>query len=155
MNKVHLAGYLTKDPQIEYHGQNNFASAKFTIACSRPFKNKDGKYDADFIMCSAVNKTAEMIEKYFHKGSYIVVSDAWWKTGNYTNKDGQKVYFNECQVNSIEFGNKAEGGSANNTATQPQTQKDEQPTAQQPQTNTEDEFMEIPDGIEDELPFFG
>lgn len=144
MNRVHLAGYLTKDPQIEYHGDNNFASAKFTVACNRPFKNKEGKYDADFIPCNATNKVAELIEKHFHKGSYIIISDGWWKTGNYTNKEGNKVYYHECQVMSIEFGNKPEKGSQSNDAQQTI-----------PETKTDDDgFVDIPKDSTGDIPFF-
>lgn len=161
MNKVMLAGYLTKEPEIEYHGQNNFASAKFTIGCRRPFKNKEsGNYDSDFIQCSATNKAAELIEKWFHKGSYIIVTDAWWKTGSYENKDGKKVYYNECVVNNIEFGNKASSG--NNEQADQQTlptpenaePKKKHNRPEGTNTQSDEDFVQIDESVKGDIPFF-
>jgi single-strand DNA-binding protein len=159
MNKVMLAGYFTKEPEIEYHGQNNFASAKFTIACRRPFKNKEtGKYDSDFIQCTATNKAAELIEKWFHKGSYIVVTDAWWRTGSYENKEGKKVFYNECVVNSIEFGNKTTSDGGNQTQIETSSIPEPQETTHnRPSANTssDDDFINIDESATGDIPFFG
>ena len=135
MNKVILKGRLTKDPEIRYKaGDESKAVAKFTIAVDRPRK-KDAESQADFIPCTCFGKTAEMIEKYFRKGQEILL-EGRWQTGSY-DKDGHKVYTNDCIVERVEFcGKKSDG-----TAPQPQPQTDE------------DGFMSIPDGIDEELPF--
>ena len=135
MNKVILKGRLTKDPEIRYKaGDESKAVAKFTIAVDRPRK-KDAESQADFIPCTCFGKTAEMIEKYFRKGQEILL-DGRWQTGSY-DKDGRKIYTNDCIVERVEFcGKKSDG-----TAPQPQPQTDE------------DGFMSIPDGIDEELPF--
>ena len=98
-------------------------------------KKKDAESQADFIPCTCFGKTAEMIEKYFRKGQEILL-EGRWQTGSY-DKDGRKIYTNDCIVERVEFcGKKSDG-----TAPQPQPQTDE------------DGFMSIPDGIDEELPF--
>ena len=100
MNKVILIGRLTKEPAM--NTSSNTTVCKFNIAVDRAYK-KDGEQSADFISCVAFGKTAEFIGKYFSKGSKIVL-EGEWRTGSYTNKDGQKVYTNDCVVNRVEFG---------------------------------------------------
>ena len=133
MNKVILKGRLVRDPEIRYSaGAENKAVAKFTIAVDRPRK-KDGESQADFIPCTAFGKTAEMIEKYFRKGQEILL-EGRWQTGNYE-KDGHKVYTNDCILDHVYFcGKKSDAG------------------APEPQPDA-DGFMNIPDGIDEELPF--
>lgn len=134
MNRVVLIGRLTSDPEVRYsQGERATVFARFTLAVDRKYK-KEGQPTADFITCSAIGKTGEFAEKYLHKGIKIAVQGAW-QTGSYTNKDGAKVYTNECLVDSCEFCE-----SKN---------QEQQPAAQ---TNT-DSFMEIPDNLEEELPF--
>ena len=135
MNKVILKGRLVRDPEIRYSaGNEQKAVAKFTVAIDRP-KKKDAETQADFIPCTGFGKTAEMLEKYFRKGQEILL-DGRWQTGSYE-KDGHKVYTNDCIVERVEFcGKKADAG-----APEPQPQVDE------------DGFMSIPDGIDEELPF--
>ena len=135
MNRVILKGRLTRDPEIRYKaGDESKAVAKFSIAVDRP-KKKDAESQADFIPCTCFGKTAEMIEKYFRKGQEILL-EGRWQTGSY-DKDGRKIYTNDCIVERVEFcGKKSDG-----TAPQPQPQTDE------------DGFMSIPDGIDEELPF--
>lgn len=114
------------------------AVAKFTLAVDRKFK-KDGEQSADFINCTAFGKTAEVIEKYVIKGTKIIV-EGRWQTGSYTNKDGNKVYTNDCMVENIEFCESKSSQQAQNNAQAP--------------TTNEDGFMNIPSGLEDEgLPF--
>ena len=139
MNLIVLSGNLTKDPEIRYQGNSNIPIARFTIAAQRSYKNADGKYEADFINCVAFNKTAEIIEKYFRKGSRIMVQGEW-RTGNYKNKDGNTVYTNDCNVNKVEFVDKKSDSKPQNT----------QPV-QPPMPN--DDFMQIPDGMDTEMPF--
>lgn len=138
MNKLILMGRLTKDPDVRYsQGEKPMAIARYTLAVDRKFK-RDGEPNADFINCIAFGKNGEFAEKYLHKGIKILV-EGRWQSGSYTNRDGQKVYTNDCVVESCEF---AESKNANQS---------ERPQAA-PQTNS-DGFMSIPDGIDEELPF--
>lgn len=143
MNKVELLGRLTKDVELRYStGENASANCRFTIAVNRKFKNKQtGQYDADFISCVAFNQTAEFVNKYFHKGDPIAVG-GWIRTGNYTNKEGVKVYTTEVNVDDVEFVPGVKNGEG--TTTGPATQV---------AAGTNMDFMNIPDGIEEELPF--
>lgn len=100
MNKVALVGRLTKD--VELRGDGERAFAMFTVAANRPFKNKDGEYDADFIRCKAFGKTAEFIEKWFEKGDPIGVT-GWIQTGSYTDNNGNKVFSTDVVVENAEF----------------------------------------------------
>ena len=135
MNKVILKGRLVRDPEIRYPAGNEQKSvAKFTVAIDRPRK-KDAEAQADFIPCVAFGKTAEMLEKYFRKGQEILL-EGRWQTGSYE-KDGRKIYTNDCIVERVEFcGKKSDAG-----APEPQPQVDD------------DGFMSIPDGVDEELPF--
>lgn len=131
-------GRLTKDPDVRYsQGNNPMAIARYTLAVDRKFK-RDREPNADFINCIAFGKNGEFAEKYLHKGIKIAV-EGRWQSGSYTNRDGQKVYTNDCVVESYEF-------AENKNASQNERQ---QPT---PQTDS-DGFMAIPDGIDSELPF--
>ena len=135
MNKVILLGRLTKDPEVKYTtGANATATARFSIAVNRKFKNAEGNYEADFINCVSFGKTAEFIEKYFKKGSQMALVGRI-QTGSYTNKDGQKVYTTDVVVEEVEFaGGKADG-------------------AGDAKTSGNQGFMNIPDGDDSELPF--
>ena len=137
MNRVSLSGRPTRDPEVRYsQGTNPMAVAKFTLAVDRRFK-KDGEQSADFINCVAFGKVAETIEKYVHQGNKIIV-EGRWQTGSYTNKDGVKVYTNDCNVESIEF---CESRSSQQSSSQPA-----------PAPNGDD-FMQIPADCQEELPF--
>jgi single-strand DNA-binding protein len=138
MNKVLVTGRMVKDATINDTG--NTKIAKFTVATQRNFKDKDGKYGADFILCTAFGKTAEFISKYFSKGSQICV-EGRINTGSYTNKDGNKVFTTDVAVEKAEFvGSKADNESAKSEA----------------QAKPESEgFMNIPEGTDDDLPLFG
>ena len=138
MNKVILCGRCVRDPEIRYsQGANATAIARYTLAVDRAFK-KDGEQAADFINCIAFGKNGEFAEKYLHQGTKIIV-EGRWQTGNYTNKDGQKVYTNDCVVERNEF---CESRSNQQNNSKPQ-----------PMKNDNDGFMNIPDGTEEELPF--
>lgn len=138
MNKVILMGRLTKDPDVRYsQGEKPIAIARYTLAVERKFK-RDGEPNADFINCIAFGKNGEFAEKYLHKGMKILV-EGRWQSGSYTNRDGQKIYTNDCVVESCEF---AESKNANQS---------ERPQPM-PQTDS-DGFMSIPDGIDSGLPF--
>lgn len=141
MNKVILMGRLTRDPEVRYtQGDNASAVARFSIAIDRRFK-KDGEQTADFISCVAFGKTGEFIEKYGRQGTKFVV-EGRIQTGSYTNKDGQKVYTTDVVVEQVEFAESkasADGNTTNNTSNS--------------NTPTDTSFMDIPDGIDEELPF--
>lgn len=141
MNKVILMGRLTRDPEVRYtQGDNASAVARFFLAVDRRFK-KDGEQTADFINCVAFGKTGEFIEKYGRKGTKFVV-EGRIQTGSYTNKDGQKVYTTDVVVEQVEFAESkasADGNTANNTSNS--------------NTPTDTSFMDIPDSIDEELPF--
>ena len=136
MNKVILMGRLVRDPDVRYSQSSQpMAIARFTLAVDRRFK-KEGEQSADFISCVAFGKIGEFVEKYLRKGTKIAL-DGHWQTGSYTNKDGAKVYTNDCVADSIEF---AESKKTDNPAPAPEVKTDE-------------EFMSIPDGMDEELPF--
>jgi single-strand DNA-binding protein len=116
MNKWIGCGRLVRDPEVRYsQGENSTAVARFTLAVDRKFK-KNGESEADFISCIAFGKTAEFVEKYFHKGDKMIV-EGHITTGSYTNKDGQKVYTTDINVEQVEFAeskreNGGQGGSS-------------------------------------------
>lgn len=137
MNKINLVGRLVRDVEIRYsQGENANATARFSLAVTRKFKNAEGNYDADFINCVAFGKTAEFIEKYFRKGMAIGLSGRL-QTGSYTNKDGVKVYTTDVVVEETEFVESKNSGSSNST----------------PASKENDGFENIPDGVDEELPF--
>lgn len=111
LNSVQLHGRLTAEPQYK-DGQTPMV--RFSLAVQRNFKNKDGNYDADFINCMAFGKRANMIAQYFHKGSEMIVTGEW-RTGNYTNQQGQKIYTNDLNVSTVDFaGGKNSGNQSSN-----------------------------------------
>ena len=143
MNKVQLVGRLTRDPEIRYsQGENATATARFSVAVNRRFKNAEGNYDADFINCVAFGKSAEFVEKYFKKGMAIGLTGRI-QTGSYINKDGQKVYTTDVVVEETEF---VESKGASNT----DNSNSSRPT---PSAANNNDFMSIPDGVDEELPF--
>ena len=115
MNKIILVGRLTKDPEIR-STSTGFATANFTVAVNRNFKNKDGNYDADFLPCVAFRNTAEFISKYFKKGNMICL-EGRVQTRNYDAQDGTKRYVTEVVVDNVEF---VGGKSDNNNSSQVQ-----------------------------------
>ncbi len=136
MNKVILMGRLTNEPEVRYsQGENSTAIARYSLAVDRRFKRDDGP-TADFINCLAFGKSAEFAEKYFHKGTKIVVIGRI-QTGSYTNRDGNKVYTTDVVVEEQEFAeskNKSSGAPA--------------------QSSGSGAVMDIEDGLEsDNLPF--
>ncbi len=149
MNKVILMGRLTRDPEVRYsQGASPMAIARYTLAVDRRFNRGNDENTADFIPCVAFGKSGEFAEKYFRKGTKIAVSGRI-QTGSYTNKDGVKVYTTEVIVDDQEFaesknsssnaGGGFDGGSSNQQSAAPMS--------------ASDDFMNIPDGIDEELPF--
>lgn len=150
MNKVILMGRLTRDPEVRYsQGENSTAIARYTLAVDRRFRrNNDGEQTADFIGCVAFGRSAEFAEKYFRQGLKVVVTGRI-QTGSYTNKDGQKVYTTDVVVEDQEFAESkavsdANAGGFRQSAPTP---------VPAPVSDAGDGFMNIPDGIDEELPF--
>ena len=143
MNKVILVGRLTRDPEVRYtQGENQTAIARYTLAVDRRFK-RDGEPTADFINCVVFGKSAEFAEKYFRQGLRVAISGRI-TTGSYTNKDGIKVYTTEVTVEEQEFAESKAESEANTTSNQQST-----PTS----APTSDGFINVPDGVDEELPF--
>ena len=141
MNKVILMGRLTRDPDIRWtQGQNQTCMARYTLAVDRRAKKTgENQQTADFISVISFGSQAEFIEKYVKRGTKLVISGRI-QTGSYTNKDGQKVYTTDVLTESVEF---AESKKAAGESTQ---------NAPDPHTDS-DGFMNVPDEIDDELPF--
>lgn len=139
MNKVILVGRLTRDPEVRFsQGENAMAVARYTIAVNRRFK-REGDPEADFIRCVVFGRAAEFAEKYFRQGLRIAISGRI-QTGSYTNKEGVKVYTTEVVVEEQEFAESM--AEREHTQTQASTSE-----------SSGDGFMNIPDGIDQELPF--
>lgn len=144
MNKVILMGRLTRDPEVRYGtGENTNAVARYTLAVDRRFK-RDGEVSTDFIGCVAFGRNAEFAEKYLRQETKIALTGRI-QTGSYTNREGQKIYTTDIVVEEQEFAESkavAAGNSVQSNYSSPVT------------TSTDaDGFMNIPDGIDDELPF--
>ena len=148
MNKVILMGRLTKNPEIKYAGKDNdMAVARYTLAVDRRrARNNNDEQSADFISCVAFGRSGEFAEKYLHQGTKIAITGRI-QTGSYTNKDGQRVYTTDVVVEEQEFAESKAAASQNNN------RGASQPSTPQPSTTASDGFMNIPDGLEDELPF--
>lgn len=101
MNKFIGLGRLTKDPELR-STQSGLKITSFTLAINRNFKNKEGKYDTDFLNCQAFKNTAEFIEKYFKKGSMMAIT-ARAQTRNYDDNDGKKRFVTEFIVEEVYF----------------------------------------------------
>ena len=178
MNKVILMGRLTRDPEVRYSsGANSMAVARFTLAVDRRFR-REGEASADFINCVSFGKTAEFAEKYFRQGLKVLVTGRI-QTGSYTNRDGQKVYTTDVVVEEQEFaeskasndnyqGAGYQGNAQNNNYQNNNFQNSNYQNngyqgggyggrnngSAAPSSNVSaDGFMNIPDGIDEELPF--
>lgn len=138
MNKAILMGRLTRDPDTRYtQDDSHLCVSRYTLAVDRRYSHNENQ-EADFISCVVFGKAAEFAQKYFKKGSKITVIGRI-QTGSYTNKDGQKVYTTDVVVEEQEFAESKNSGSS--TA----------PVETAPVAN--EGFMNIPDGIDEELPF--
>ena len=147
MNKVILMGRLTRNPEVRYSaGDSSMAIARYTLAVDRRFNRNNDDQSADFIGCVAFGRAGEFAEKYFRKGTKIAVTGRI-QTGSYTNKDGVRVYTTDVVVEEQEFAESknssagAEGGYTGGSSRAPEP------------SGAGDGFMNIPDGIDEELPF--
>ncbi len=154
MNVVIIMGRLTRDPDIRYSaGESSSAVARFSMAVDRRFK-RDGQADADFFDCVAFGRQAEFVEKYLHQGTKMVVQGRL-QNDNYTDRDGRKVYRNQIVVENLEF---AESKAASQQNAGAFGGRGAAPSGR-PEMSDEsaggaaDGFMNIPDGIDEELPF--
>lgn len=140
MNKAILMGRLTRDPEIRYsQNDTSMAIARYTLAVDRRTSRRDeGEQSADFINCVAFGNSANFAEKYFRKGMKVLITGRI-QTGSYTNKDGQKTYTTDIVIEDQEFA-ESKGASENNAASSNNN-------------SSEDGFMNIPEGIDEELPF--
>ena len=149
MNKVILLGNLTRDPEIRYtQGEKTMAIARFSLAINRRF-SRDGETNVDFFNCTAFGKTGEFVEKYIKKGTKILL-EGEIQNDNYTNKEGQKVYGFNIIANNIEF---AESKNASQSYNSQGGGFDGSSAPSQPAGGAGDDFMNIPDGVDDKLPF--
>ena len=152
MNKVILMGRLTRDPEIRYtSGENQTAVARYTLAVDRRFKRQGDEQTADFINCVVFGRGAEFAESYLHQGTKIVAVGRI-QTGSYVNKDGQKVYTTEVVVEDQEFA-ESKASSDSYAAAHPRTEAAPATSMPSPSAASADGFMNIPDGIDEELPF--
>lgn len=132
MNSVEIVGRLTRDPEIRQAGENNNV-AHFTVAVNRRFAKPDAEVKADFPSVVAFGKTADFVQKYFHKGSAIGITGRI-QTGRYTNKDGVTVYTTDIVAENVEFVESKKAAESNGSG---------------------DDFINVPDsaGDEEALPF--
>ena len=136
INKVILLGRLTRDPEIRFGQGENSGVAKYSLAVDRRFR-REGEATADFINCVVFGKQVEFVDKYLRQGTKIAVVGRI-QTGSYTNKDGVRVYTTDVVVEEQEFAeSKASQGNS----------------AQQPQQQSNDGWLNIPDGIDEKLPW--
>ena len=148
MNKVILMGRLTRDPEVRYsQGENSMAIARYSLAVDRRTArgNANDENKADFINCVAFGRSGEFAEKYFRKGTKILV-EGRIQTGSYTNKDGQRVYTTDVVVENQEFAESKNSSGSQGSFTSGNG-------APAVPAGAGDGFMNIPDGIEEELPF--
>ncbi len=146
MNKVVLMGRLTRDPEVRYsQGEASTAVARYTLAVDRRFRRQGDEQSADFISCVSFGKTAEFVERYLKQGTKIAGCGRI-QTGSYTNRDGQKVYTTDVVLEEVEFAESknASGGNGGDYNPAP---------VPQPSQAVGDGFMNIPDGIDEELPW--
>lgn len=139
MNKVILMGRLTKDPETRYSETKTgeqLAISRFTLAVDRRGRQQEGQQTADFISCVAFGKQGEFVEKYTKQGTKLAITGRI-QTGSYTNKDGQKIYTTDVVVEEAEFAESKKQESKPQEETPPASEG----------------FMDIPEGIEESLPF--
>lgn len=142
MNKVILMGRATRDPEVRYsQGENPTAVARYSLAVDRRFRSNGDENNTDFINIVAFGKAGEFAEKYVRKGTKLLVTGRL-QTGSYTNKDGVRVYTTDVVAEDQEFAESKNSAAGNNS------NESTPPTA-----SCGDGFMNIPDGIDEELPF--
>lgn len=152
MNKVILMGRLTRDAEIRYsQGESATAIARFSLAVDRRFRRDGDDQNTDFINCVAFGRTAEFLERFGRKGTKFVL-EGRIQTGSYTNKDGQRVYTTDVVAENVEFAESKNASAGNNDGGYQNAGFGGGNNAPAP-SGAGDGFMNIPDGIDEELPF--
>lgn len=148
MNKVVLMGRLTRDPEVRYsQAETPLAIARYTLAVDRrQSRNSGDEQTADFINCVAFGRAGEFAERYFRKGIKIAIAGRI-QTGSYVNKDGVKVYTTEVIVDEQEFAESKNASGYNDGGGYAGGNNRPAPMG------AGDGFMNIPEGIDEELPF--
>ncbi len=145
MNRVILMGRLTRDPEVRYsQGDRSMAIARYTLAVDRRGRKSqegDQGQNADFINVVAFDRAGEFAEKYFRQGMRILISGRI-QTGSYVNQEGRKIYTVNVIADEQEFADGKRDGFGDKKA-EPET----------PSQGWNDGFMNIPDGIDEGLPF--
>ena len=146
MNKVVLMGRLTRDPEVRYsQGNPQTAVARYTLAVDRKYRTQGNEQSADFISCASFGKTAEFVERYLKQGIKIAGCGRI-QTGSYTNKDGQRVYTTDVVLEEVEFAESKSSGSSSSSGTS-------NGSSPAPVTDIGDGFMQIPEGMDEDLPW--
>lgn len=163
-NSVVIIGRMTKDVDLRYsQSENSTAIARFTLAVDRGRKDADGNNMSDFPSCIAFGKTAEFIDKYFHKGSKIAVSGSL-QTGKYQNQKGDTVYTTDVIVEQAEFveskssqnAQNGQNGGSNSQANNYPPKRENAPRNDSGAFKTDigDGFVSLPEDVGDEgLPW--
>lgn len=152
MNKVILMGRLTREPDMRYSsGESQTAVARYTLAVDRRFRRQGDEQTADFINCVVFGRGAEFAENYLHQGTKVVVTGRI-QTGSYTNREGQRIYTTDVVVEEQEFAESKAAAAGNGGSTYQQASP-ARPEPAQPIQAAGEGFMNIPDVIDEELPF--
>lgn len=152
MNKVVLLGRLTKEPDVR---QTQVVTiARYTLAVARRGKKQEGQQEADFISCVAFGRAGEFAANYLHKGTKICVSGRL-QTGSYTRQDGTKAYTTDVVIEEQEFAESKADSERDAMYAGQRSQEGQQDRSGQQGSieNAMEGFMNIPDGIDEELPF--
>lgn len=147
MNVVNLVGNLTKDPELQTT-QNGTEYCNFILAVQRNFKNAQGEYEADFILCKAWRRTAEFVQKYFAKGSKMALTGSI-RTGSYQ-KDGETRYTTEVVADNVEFAGSRKDRQNTHAASAAQPQKKYGNDPAFGEESIDEDFQPLDDS---ELPF--
>ena len=141
MNSVALTGRLTQNPVVTYtNSAEPMAVGTFTVAVERRFR-REGEATADFIRCITFGRNAEFVEKYFSKGMKIE-GRGRIQTGSSVNREGRKVYTTDVVLEEVNFGESKNASHQN-----------QENLTEERQDVDESGFMNIPEGIDEELPF--
>ena len=134
MNKVIFWGRTTKDVEMRYsQGENSMAIGRFSIAIDNGYGDKK---KTNFFNCTIFGKQAEAFERYVPKGTKVLL-ECEANQNQYTDKNGNKVNSVDFIVKSFEF-------------CESKSQSNSQP---HPTPSNDNSWMNIPDGVEDSLPF--
>ena len=142
MNVLVMMGRLTRDPEVRYGASGN-AVARFSLAVDRRFK-REGQADADFFNCVSFGRQAEFVEKYLHKGVKVVIQGSL-QNDNYQNREGQTVYRDQIVIDNIEFAESKNAAGSNGGQTEVSSSNNS--------VQDDGDFMNISDGVKDDMPF--